>query len=356
MFEGYFGRRRLKTLIISILISSILLIFIYGRQNVKRVSSRLNRPVETKLPSDSIPLANIQLPSLQPIAMNVLSTIEFTHSPYLNLESHSSNTIPIIVLSRASNIEVRDAIRRTWAFNQLYETNTIDLKVFFLVGTDDYTTKRIHAEQMIFDDVIHVSLPDIDSFIAYKELSAMIWIRTYLPNALFYIKTEDNVIMNINIIVYKLLPIIQNVQNENLVIGWFGSEHVIQRGKYQKFINAVISPSYMNLSYAMSLLYVVTSKASDRMLDTLNNVGLIELPGDPFVTGILRDAAHVQIKNLASNTEDYRYELSNDVCSKEFEKNGQLLLCTSSLLNIGSRNSIPEYFEAWDKLLSQYYK
>ncbi|CAF4361748.1 unnamed protein product, partial [Adineta steineri] len=37
--------------------------------------------------------------------------------------------------------------------------------------------------------------------------------------------------------------------NEDLIIGWFGHEHVIQRGTYQKFIDAVVPPSSADLLY-----------------------------------------------------------------------------------------------------------
>jgi hypothetical protein len=104
----------------------------------------------------------------------------------------------------------------------------------------------------------------------------MIWVRSYLPNTLFYIKTKDNAIINMKAIINRLLPTFGNVKNENLVIGWFGLEHSVQRGIYQKFINAIIPPSYVDIYYAMSLLYIVTSKASDHMLDTLNHVDISE--------------------------------------------------------------------------------
>ncbi len=362
-FEGYFARRRLKRLLISILVSFIFFGIIYYRENTVFLRIRSNQWNIPKLVSskttlsslDIIPVLKVQLPlssPVQPAFTDVGSSIEFLNSPYLDLEFQSINILPIIVLSKAANVEVRDAIRRTWGLDQLYRNNTIQIKAFFLVGTDDYTIKRLRAEQMIFGDVIHVSIPDTDSFSAYKELSAMIWIRSYLPNVPFYIKTDDDVILNMPVVIDKLFPIIESVKNEYLIIGWFGIEHTVQRGTYQKFVDAVLPPLHVDLSYAMSLLYIVTSKASDRMLDAVSHVDFIEQPGDPFVTGTLRDAAHVQIKNLAAFIGDYQYDLSNGTCSEKFQNNSKLLLCTASL-RIGLRPSVPEYFKAWNILLSQ---
>ena len=81
-------------------------------------------------------------------------------------------------------------------------------------------------------------------------------------------------------------------------------------------------------------------------------LNLIEYPGDPFVTGILRDAAHVQITNLATATDQLKYELANGACKVAFEKNPSLLICTSSL-HVGSIKSMTEYFDAWNLLIGE---
>ena len=304
------------------------------------------------MPPEEIP------PPMPAVAVNkdsaggVMSAIEFRNSPYLFVQSFPTDFVPIIVLSRASNIEVRDAIRRTWGFYRLYRGSTLRVKIFFLVGTDDFMTQRIIMEQNVFDDVIQVTVPDMYSFSAYKELSAMIWIRKYLPDVRFYVKTEDAVIVNVKLLVDQVLPIVESVSDQQMIIGWFGSEHSVQRGTYQKFIDAVVPPSASELQYAMSLLYVVTASGADGMIEALRHVELIEYPGDPFVTGILRDAAHVQITNLATSSDSLKYELANGGCKNSFEKHPNLLICTSSL-HVGSIKSMPEYFDAWNVLIGE---
>lgn len=365
MFEGYCDRRCLHTLLISVILSLILVIIIYRQQNphllnqssYKLHSRRLNLPKNTsnkvvsysKLISKT--LSNL-LPSLQKTPNSILSSIEFVNSPFLDLESESSNIIPILVLSKASNIDIRDAIRRTWAFERFYRNDTIQIKVFFLVGIDDYMIKRIQSEQNIFSDVIQVSVPDMSSFRTYKELSAMIWIRTYLPNTSFYIKTDDDVIINMKSIVDIVLPTIENVKDENLIIGWFGPGHSPSRDTYQKFIDAVLPPSSIDLYYAMNLFYIVTSKAADRMVDTLSSIDSIDHPGDLFVTGILREAANIQIKNLTLSIKNYYYSITDTSCKQTFRNNSKLLFCKSSSQG-GSIHTIAEYFDTWNVVLSQ---
>ena len=281
-----------------------------------------------------------------------MSTIEFTNSPFLAFDSLPTNFVPVIVLSKAPNIEVRDAIRRTWGFYRSYRNDTLRIKIFFIVGIDDFMIHRVRMEQNVFDDVIQVTIPDMYSFSAYKELCAMLWMRNYLPKLPFYIKSEDHAILNMRVFVNRLLPFIQSIANQPLIVGWFGSEHSVQRGTYQKFIDAILPRSDDEINYAMNLLYVVTASAVGRMLTELNNVELIDYPGDPFVTGILRDIAKVSITNLAQSSGNFTYELANGACKESFLKRPDLLLCTSSLV-VGSTRSMPEYFEAWSAIINE---
>ena len=349
MFEGYIGRRRLKTLIFSIMISLTLFVLISCWKNLvsptrTRLKLRKSFAAQAKHRSNQIPFLSRR---------NIFSSIEFTNPPYFNSTSSSSSTvIPIIVLSKASNIEIRDAIRRTWAFDRFFLHHTVEIQVFFLVGFDDLSSQRIRAEQRLFNDVIHVSIPEFDSFMAYKELSAMIWIRTYLTHARFYIKTEEDVIMNMQAIVDLLLPIIENVRNEDFIIGWFGKKHSVNRGTYQRFVNAILLATSIHLDYAMSLLYVITARAADQMLKILNEVEWIDLPGDPFVTGALRIAAQIQVKNLAIDNDKYRYRLATNSCTNAFKSNPTLLFC-SPLIDSKSKRSTAIYFDIWNILFTE---
>ncbi|CAF0938438.1 unnamed protein product [Rotaria sp. Silwood1] len=346
MFTGYYGRRRLKSILALCLGFLVLIALLYEPQ-------KQGRQLYTDLPPPT-QVQKTPAPPLAPIQKRpgVMSFVEFTNSPYLVFQSLPTNFIPIMILSKATNIEVRDAIRRTWGFYRSYRNDTLRMKVFFIVGIDDFMTQRIRTEQNVFDDVIQIAVPDMYSFSAYKELSAMVWVRSYLPNVPFYIKTEDDVIINTKILADRLLPLIESVANQKLIIGWFGSDNAIQRGSYQKYIDAVMTQTTGDVRYAMSLLYAVTAPAADRMIKTVSQIEHIDYPGDPFVTGILRDAAQVQTTNLATSAENFKYELANGKCRGAFEKNRNLLLCTSSL-HVGPIVSMTEYFEAWNVVIGQ---
>ena len=358
-------RQRLQTVLVSLLAALLLFLAIdwlrtrplgKRRESTHSESSRQS-PAKIALQSHYSPALTDHLLESQVLARkpdSILSMIEFVNPPYLNLNFNASSIVPIIVLSKAAHIEVRDAIRRTWAFEQTYPNQSIQLRIFFLVGVDDYLTQRIGAEQRMFDDLIQVSIPEMNSFLAYKELAALLWVRLHLTNTSFYFKTEDDVILNTRAVVDQLLPTVARLAHRNLVIGWFGPEHTIRRGTYQVFLDARFPPTSTDVRYAMALLYAVTSQAADRMLDALSHVDQIDQPGDIFLTGFLRDAAQVQTENLAASTSEmYTYELANGGCKEAFEKNLRLLLCTSSLYE-GAVYSVVEYFDAWNTLINLY--
>jgi hypothetical protein len=357
MFDVY-RWQHLQKAIVSLVLACFTCLLIYNiehRQTNQDVPSQHTYRLQTvSLTDQSKSTSNNDWPRpfvQQRQSSDLLSLIDFVHSPYLDLKSFSSSTVPIVVLSKASNIEVRDAIRRTWAFEQLSCNHTKQIRVFFLVGTDDFTIERIRAEQLLFDDTIQVSIPDTNSFVAYKELAAMIWIRTYLSKSLYYFKAEDDIILNMRVFNEHLIPSIEPLADQHMIIGWFGPEHVITRQDYQPFLDALMPPVSMDFHYAMSLFYSVTSCAADRMLDALSHVDQIDQPGDIFLTGILRQSTHVQANGLERWAFQYRYDLANGQCRQAFEQNSRLLLCTSSL-HTGKIKSIAEYFDAWNILLS----
>ena len=57
-------------------------------------------------------------------------------------------TLLITVLSRASNVHIREAIRQTWGAVRTY--NRIEVRIMFVVGVDDGMLKQIEIEQSIF--------------------------------------------------------------------------------------------------------------------------------------------------------------------------------------------------------------
>jgi hypothetical protein len=65
-------------------------------------------------------------------------------------------TLLLTILSRASNVHIREAIRQTWGAIRTY--NDIEVRILFLVGVDDGMLRQIEIEQHIY----HGKLPSIE--------------------------------------------------------------------------------------------------------------------------------------------------------------------------------------------------
>jgi hypothetical protein len=64
-----------------------------------------------------------------------------------------SKTLLLAILSRASNVHIREAIRQTWGAVRVY--NDIEIRITFIVGVDDGMIKQIEIEQKIYHGKFH---------------------------------------------------------------------------------------------------------------------------------------------------------------------------------------------------------
>jgi hypothetical protein len=64
-----------------------------------------------------------------------------------------SKTLLLAILSRASNVHIREAIRQTWGAVRIY--NDIEIRMTFIVGVDDGMIKQIEIEQKIYHGKFH---------------------------------------------------------------------------------------------------------------------------------------------------------------------------------------------------------
>lgn len=329
------------TTLISILIGISICLFLH-RNQFKSIERKTSQKVIEKSREEHV----------EKRQTNILPIFKFRDPPFLKLKINSTRSIvPIIVLSKASNIEARDAIRRTWAFAKVFVNSSVELRTIFLVGNDDSINERIRAEQNLFDDIVQVDLPDSNSYLSYKELAAMIWLKRSFNEFRFYFKTEDTVILNVDRFLHTLIPFVEQFAHRSLVIGWFGPDFFVQRGDYQKFLDALFPTSLFVFQYPMQLFYAITLSAIDQMLDALSHIEQIDVPGEFFLTGILRHKVGIEIENLAKSLPSEKYVLSSGFCSTSFKENPQILFCTSSLQN-GRLLTSHEYFDAWNVLIS----
>ena len=89
---------------------------------------------------------------------SVLDRFVFVNSPNptCTYPRNPEEFLIIVVLSRATNFDYRQAIRATWGRNGKYKKSPIHIQTIFFVGTDDSVQSAIRNEQVIFNDVIEI--------------------------------------------------------------------------------------------------------------------------------------------------------------------------------------------------------
>jgi len=90
---------------------------------------------------------------------SIFNRFTYLNPPKLSCRNlkNPNNSMIIIVLSRALNLDYRQAIRATWGREGKYKSNNISVQTIFFVGIDDSLQSAIRNEQNLFNDVIEIS-------------------------------------------------------------------------------------------------------------------------------------------------------------------------------------------------------
>ncbi|CAF1265395.1 unnamed protein product, partial [Adineta ricciae] len=102
--------------------------------------------------------------------------------------SYESVDLLIIVISKSDNYKTRDAIRRTWDF-------------------DEKLNQNIRLENKIFRDIIQVELPQQYTLVTHRELALWEWSLRYCHSAKFLFKTDDDVFVNLVALLKFMSPL-----------------------------------------------------------------------------------------------------------------------------------------------------
>lgn len=134
----------LKFIFIIILLISSMIMYSYepspARQSITNTNENLNHSLKnTKI--DDNPYGFHPFYQVHKRIQYKNPTINTCH------DINPSKTILFAILSRASNVHIREAIRQTWGAIRMY--NDIEIRLTFIVGVDDGMLKQIEIEQRI---------------------------------------------------------------------------------------------------------------------------------------------------------------------------------------------------------------
>lgn len=132
----------------------------------------------------------------------------------------------IVVTSSPVRYEYRKTIRNTWGQKDL------DFKIVFVLGDvmDKMTRKLVQLEHEIYGDIVQGNFIDNFRNETYKHIMALKWAMFYCPTAKFIIKTNDDIVVNID----ELKNVLKNYiwsKNMNLIACRFNSDLLVKRNK-----------------------------------------------------------------------------------------------------------------------------
>ncbi|CAF0874565.1 unnamed protein product [Didymodactylos carnosus] len=260
------------------------------------------------------------------------------------------NLLMILVLSRALNFDYRMAIRSTWGRN--IQRNGLQIQTVFFVGTDDSSQYAIRNEQVMFNDVVEVGIPENYPFVSHKELATLQWTRLFCPWTEFIFRADDDILLDTFLLTKYIKHHLYNISEENDgIYGWFRFNNSVHRmDKWA--VTRQEYPSKIYPPYTFGIGYLMTNKTCLELVNAAKapHHAVIRI-GDVYITGILRELANVKYFDFIGL--DYSYTFYDVLpCDDLFMDNPKLLICMSKL-HVGIKGDPDEFFDVWDVILTR---
>ncbi|XP_060900176.1 beta-1,3-galactosyltransferase 2-like [Labrus mixtus] len=132
----------------------------------------------------------------------------FINEPDKCTESRSSPFLVLLITTEARQVEARNAIRQTWANESV--APTLGLIRLFLLGRNNgelglLQQKMLEAESHRYHDIIQQDFRDTYNNLTIKTLMGLNWVAIYCPQASYVMKTDSDMFVNTEYLIYKLL-------------------------------------------------------------------------------------------------------------------------------------------------------
>ncbi|XP_059416761.1 beta-1,3-galactosyltransferase 1-like [Carassius carassius] len=126
----------------------------------------------------------------------------------INEPNKCKSTTPFLVLLISTNhkeFDARQAIRETWGDENMF--GDIKILTLFLLGynTEPVLNQMVEQESQIFHDILVEDFVDSYHNLTLKTLMGMRWVTSFCPNAQYIMKTDSDIFVNMDNLVFKLL-------------------------------------------------------------------------------------------------------------------------------------------------------
>ncbi|XP_016517287.1 beta-1,3-galactosyltransferase 2-like [Poecilia formosa] len=251
------NRRRLKDIFICVLVgvTLVFIYFVYDNESdhlygpaYKKSNVKVSSPPEPKW-EDPGPY-HVAYPQNYRFVMDNSPTCKTT-TPFLIL------MVPVA----PSNLEGRDAIRRTWGGKKMVLGQLVE--TVFIVGLPggvdaNQEQARVKQESEQYRDLIQSNFQDSYRNLTIKTMVMLEWLAQHCANASFVIKIDSDMLLHVDNLVALLLD--PKTPKENYMTGLVWWHSPVLRNPFNKFYmptQVITEPEYppypLGMAYVMSL-------------------------------------------------------------------------------------------------------
>ncbi|KTG34023.1 hypothetical protein cypCar_00025317 [Cyprinus carpio] len=190
----------------------------------------------------------------------------------INEPNKCESTTPFLVLLISTNhkeFDARQAIRETWGDENMF--GDVRILTLFLLGysTEPVLNQMVEQESQIFHDILVEDFVDSYHNLTLKTIMGMRWVTSFCPNAQYVMKTDSDIFVNMDNLVFNLLRpnskprrrfftghVINGGPIRDVHSKWFMSRELYPDSRYPPFCSGtgyVFSGDIAELIYKTSL-------------------------------------------------------------------------------------------------------
>lgn len=123
-------------------------------------------------------------------------------------ESRPGPFLVLLITTEARQVDARNAIRQTWGNESV--APAVELIRLFLLGKNEgelglLQQKMLEAESQRYHDIIQQDFVDSYKNLTIKTMMGMNWVAIHCPQASYVMKTDSDMFVNTEYLIYKLL-------------------------------------------------------------------------------------------------------------------------------------------------------
>lgn len=214
----------------------------------------------------------------------------------------------IYIHSDPENVERRRTVRNTWASKTIL--NKYNAKLLFITGLikNENTQAALENENDLHKDILQGNFTDTYRNLTYKAITGLRWVADYCSNAVFVLKTDDDIVVDIHRVVRLMRSYIEHKWGrENLLIGYIWPHMNVERNVSSKWYTSEEEfPTDFFLRYCSGSAFIMSTDVVKKFYKTSLKTPFFWID-DYYVTGMLAHGSNVTLTSLND-----RYLLENN--------------------------------------------